>query len=66
MESNVYRDIGQFLSFIYSLARWLVGPVSFPSGDCPYGVNVIKPFFFVADDETKSARVFVPGKYFPV
>ncbi len=30
------------------------------------GVNVIKLFFFVADDEAKQARVFAPGKNFPV
>ncbi len=29
-------------------------------------VNVIKHFFFVADDEAKKARVFVPGNYFQV
>jgi hypothetical protein len=30
------------------------------------GVNVIKLFFFVADDEAQLARVFVPGNLFPV
>jgi hypothetical protein len=30
------------------------------------GVNVIKLFSFVAKDEAKYARVFVPGNHFPV
>jgi len=30
------------------------------------GVNVIKLFSFVADDEAKLARVFVTGNHFPV
>jgi hypothetical protein len=30
------------------------------------GANVIKLFFFVADNEAKYARAFVPGNYFPV
>ncbi len=30
------------------------------------GVNVIKLFFIVANDKAKLARVFAPGKYFPV
>ncbi len=30
------------------------------------GVNVIKLFFFVANDEAKQARVFARGKNFPV
>ncbi len=30
------------------------------------GVNVIKLFSFIADDEAKQARVFVPDNHFPV
>ncbi len=30
------------------------------------GVNVIKLVSFIADDEAKKARVFVPGNHFPV
>ncbi len=30
------------------------------------GVYLIKLFPFVADDEAKKARVFVPGSHFPV
>jgi hypothetical protein len=30
------------------------------------GVNVIKLFFFIVDDEAKKAKVFVPGNHFPV
>jgi hypothetical protein len=30
------------------------------------GVNVIKPFSFIADDEAKLARVFITGNHFSV
>jgi hypothetical protein len=30
------------------------------------GVNVLKLFFFVAEEKAKQARAFVPGNHFPV
>jgi hypothetical protein len=40
--------------------------VVMPSVGVPPGVNVINLFFFVANDKAKYARVFAPGKNFPV
>ncbi len=82
MESNICKEINfhNFVYVLFELP-WLhsqsntytqfktdllIGPTQSKQTRQTAGVNVVKLFFFIGEDKTKYARVFVPGIYFPI